>query len=103
METYAGFSDYNFRAALNEALATAPRRDEFGETDALYWRRFNNQHGAPTQKELARHIKLYGRQGAEPFIGTKGEGAGALAFKSAEANLNEASRKRSRRRVGVKA
>ena len=97
VDPYGGFSDYDFRAALSEALATAPKRDEFADADTVYWRRFEKQHGAPTQKELARHVKLYGRQGTEPFIGTEAEAADVLAFKSAKANLKEADRKRSRR------
>jgi hypothetical protein len=102
VDPYGGWSDYDFRAALNEALATTPKRDEFADADALYWLRFNRDNGAPTQKELERHIKLYGRQGTEPFIAAEVEGADVLALKSAEANLREASRKRSRGRVGVK-
>jgi hypothetical protein len=101
-QTYAGWSDYNFTTALAAALATAATRDEFAEADALFWRRFNERQGAPTQKELARHIKLYGHQGTEPFVGTETEGADVLTLKSAEANLKEAGRERSRRRVGVK-
>jgi hypothetical protein len=47
-------------------------------------------------------MRLYGRQGTDPFMGIGAEGADVLGLKSAEANVKEAARKRSRRRAGVK-
>jgi hypothetical protein len=41
VHTYVGWSDYDFKAALNEALPTTPKQDDFGEATAVYWLGFN--------------------------------------------------------------
>jgi hypothetical protein len=98
---YAGWSDYDFTATLKEALSSTPKWHDFDEANTVYWRRFNEANGTPTDKELQRHVKLYGRAGTETFLGAT-EDADGLARNSAEANLKESSRKRSRRRTGIK-